>query len=605
MIKYFFIVSIFIFLSSCSYHNKQVQQAREINIDSLIQSIDTLAFDTQIKKYDSILKAYPDIPLSYKAKLLFNKANSLENIYKSEEALKIFKQLIPIYKQLKYKDNLGKVYINLGIVYGDLERKSEQLEALNKGLEIAKEIGSTRVESRAYSELAHLFYNSKDYDKSLHFLNKVLQIQKKEKDSIGMASTFQNMGIISAKKKNLDQAIDYTLKALDIDKKINDKQGMAVNYNNLGALYLNQDKKSKAIDYFKKAIEIEKKYGLKINEEYHNLAQVYLKDKNYEKAEYYYWKAYENSLKDEKKRITIAALLELAMQQKDVDKIRKFHKIEDSLLVLIEQKKSADQVKLLEKNYKLNLEKTKLSIKAKKLQKNIYLYWFGVLFLVFVGIISGLIYMNKALKLQKEKLVLEQKLLRAQLKPHFIFNSLSALQKTLIFESPMKTLTYLSKFANLIRNNFEVINKGEILLSDEINLLKDYADMHRARMEKDFDLIFDIAPDINPELTKIPPLLLQPLIENSIEHGLTSNQVKGKIIIKITRNKNKICFEIIDNGSNFRKKTKPNTKNIREHALDILKKRLKIFNKDGKDKFTIGPLENGTRVYFCIDFLKK
>jgi len=157
----------------------------------------------------------------------------------------------------------------------------------------------------------------------------------------------------------------------------------------------------------------------------------------------------------------------------------------------------------------------------------------------------------------------------------------------------------------LIRNNFEVINKGEILLSDEINLLKDYADMHRARMEKDFDLIFDIAPDINPELTKIPPLLLQPLIENSIEHGLTSNQVKGKIIIRITRNKGKICFEIIDNGSNFSQKSKLNTQNDREHALDILKKRLKIFNKDGKDKFTIGPLENGTRVYFCIDFFKK
>ena len=604
MLKNIFFILFFIFLVSCFNHSRTQQQIQEIKIDSITKSIDTLAFNIKIKKYDSILKAIPNLSLSDKARLMFDKANALIDTYKSKEALKVLEELIPIYKQLKNKESLGKVYINMGIVYGNLGKKAKQLEAINKGLNIAKEIGSARVESRAYSELAHLFYDSGDYNKSLNFLEKVLQIQKKEKDSVGMAATFQNMGLISAQKEDFSQAISYTLRALEIDQKINDIQGIAINYNNLGALYLNKNNETeKALEFFNKAIEIKKKYGLNINDEYHNIAHMYLKNKNFEKAEYYYWKAYENSPKNIDKKITVAALLQLAMQQKDIPKIRKYHQIEDSLLLLIEQAKAEDQIKLLEKNYNLNLEKIKLSIKNKKLQKNIYLYWFGVLILLFIGIISSLTYLNKSLKLQREKLLLEQKLLRAQLKPHFIFNSLAALQKTLIFESPMKTLTYLSKFAHLMRNNFEVINKGEILLSDEINLLKDYAEMHKIRMEKDFELIFEIDPEINPELISIPPLLLQPLIENSIEHGFANMEKQGKIIVRIFNKRNKICFEVIDNGSMLNLKP-VSQKSDREHALDILKKRLKYFNKDTFTRFTMDSTENGTRVYFCIDYFE-
>ncbi len=599
--KYSIIINfliILLFLYGCNTKKNKKNIKEKTKIDSLIKQWDSLPLPEQEKKYDSVLQNKTDMTPAAKAKLMFDLSNIYLDTDQSKKAEEILIKLIPIYTRLKNKEMLGKVYINLAIAYGDLEKKDQQLSAINKGIEIAKEIHSERLESRAYSEMSRIFYISGDYNKSLQFLKHVLKLQQKQKDSLGIAASYQNMAVISAENNNNDQAIKYLLKALEINNQINDIPGKAIIYNNLGALYLdNKPNFKKAIDYLNKAIVLKKKFGIPIDDEYHNLAKVYFLQKDYKKAEKYYWLAYRNSKPSKDKKTIIQSLLKLAMKEKDLKKIARMHQMEDSILVLMEKEKSKEQVRLLEKNYKLNLEKIKLSTKNKELKKNLYLYWLGVLLLLFVGIMFSLIYINKSLKLQKEKLVLEQKLLRAQLKPHFIFNSLAALQKTLIFDSPMKAITYLSKFANLIRKNFDFINKGEITLEDEIMLLKDYAEMQKVRMEKNFELVFDIDAKIDTKKTTIPPLLLQPLVENSIEHGFSKITYTGKIIIKIFIQKNKLCFEIKDNG--IMKRNNSNEK--REHALEILKKRLDFFNKKTLSNFKIISNPEGTRVSFCID----
>jgi LytS/YehU family sensor histidine kinase len=180
--------------------------------------------------------------------------------------------------------------------------------------------------------------------------------------------------------------------------------------------------------------------------------------------------------------------------------------------------------------------------------------------------------------------------------PHFIFNTLSAIQNTLLDNEPIKLAIYISKFALLIRQNFDFVNKKTISLSDEIDALKNYMDMQNLRFNNRFDYEINISNAINISKTEIPPLLIQPFIENAIEHGFRNKTEKGIIIINISKKEKYICYEIIDNGKGY-SITKINS---RTHAIDIFKKRLKLIDTKDKKTFSISSSTNGTIIKFKL-----
>ena len=142
----------------------------------------------------------------------------------------------------------------------------------------------------------------------------------------------------------------------------------------------------------------------------------------------------------------------------------------------------------------------------------------------------------------------KQKMLRQQMNPHFIFNTLNSIQYFLLDEDTTSSLTYLSKFAKLMRIVLDNSQHTFIPIEDEIRGLKLYLELESLRFEESFDYEIEIDEDVNTFEYKIPALLIQPYVENSIRHGLLHKQGKGFLFVRITKQEESLFLIIEDNG---------------------------------------------------------
>ncbi len=149
----------------------------------------------------------------------------------------------------------------------------------------------------------------------------------------------------------------------------------------------------------------------------------------------------------------------------------------------------------------------------------------------------------------KQKIIeLEQRILISQLNPHFIFNSLTAIQSYIFRNEPYYAGKYLANFSKLIRLILENSRQQFIPIAKEKETLNYYLDLQAFRFDGKFDYTISISPDIDEEHFHVPPMLAQPFIENSIEHGIIHLGYKGKIDVRYSLKNDKLIVEIEDNG---------------------------------------------------------
>jgi ligand-binding sensor domain-containing protein len=138
--------------------------------------------------------------------------------------------------------------------------------------------------------------------------------------------------------------------------------------------------------------------------------------------------------------------------------------------------------------------------------------------------------------------------LRGQMNPHFIFNSLNSIQHFITTRDKEEALNYLSKFSKLIRKILENSRENTVSISNELQLLELYIQLEQLRFSNKFDYHIEIDEKIDRENTEIPPLLIQPYIENAILHGLINKSEKGDLWLSLERNNGLLICKIEDNG---------------------------------------------------------
>ncbi|GGE34533.1 histidine kinase [Psychroflexus planctonicus] len=204
---------------------------------------------------------------------------------------------------------------------------------------------------------------------------------------------------------------------------------------------------------------------------------------------------------------------------------------------------------------------------------------------------------------------LQLSLLHNQMNPHFIFNALNSIKVYLIENDKEKAIYYLNKFSKLIRRILESSRGDTVSLEEELNIINLYIDIEKIRFDDAIDVSFDIPFELGLSSIKVPPLLLQPFVENAIWHGLSSLENNKKLHFKVRKLENGIQLKIIDNGIG-RKASKQNykQKKIKKSSLglQISNERIDFFNKREKldYKFSILDLQDtngnacGTEVRF-------
>jgi len=210
----------------------------------------------------------------------------------------------------------------------------------------------------------------------------------------------------------------------------------------------------------------------------------------------------------------------------------------------------------------------------------------------------GIHFFNRKRQLKRDEKILQEKqlaqielkALRSQMNPHFVFNSLAAIQYYINSNDIETSETYLVKFSKLIRQFFELSKEKGITIEDEIKLLKNYLDIEKLRFKDRLSYKFIIDKNIDTKNFKIPTMLLQPIVENAVNHGVFNKLENGTVTVNFKAiAKNEINIDIIDDGvgiKNTRKKRKGKLK-----SSNVLKDRLNFINQSEHWEITYSTCE--------------
>jgi ligand-binding sensor domain-containing protein len=215
------------------------------------------------------------------------------------------------------------------------------------------------------------------------------------------------------------------------------------------------------------------------------------------------------------------------------------------------------------------------------------LLWFQILFLtlllVFIwAVVSRRIKqirsknktIQERLELERNIIELEQKASRLQMNPHFIFNSLNSIQGFIAANDSFQAKKYLAKFARLMRLTLENSREEFIPLENELFVLENYLELEKLALNNSFDYTISYSDEINPEEIEIPPMLLQPFVENAILHGIKPLRRKGYIEVQFMIRDSFLVCEITDNGLGINQRQNKTEKGHKSSATDITKERL-------------------------------
>jgi LytS/YehU family sensor histidine kinase len=192
---------------------------------------------------------------------------------------------------------------------------------------------------------------------------------------------------------------------------------------------------------------------------------------------------------------------------------------------------------------------------------------------------------QKKTQMEKDILELEQKALRLQMNPHFIFNALNSIQSQIGTDNEQAARYYLAKFSRLMRQILDNSRQATITLEEEINTLENYLLIEKFCNGDRFDYNISVDPNLEKDYIKIPPMLLQPFIENAIKHGLKySNEKRGMIEVTFSEKNNLLECSVTDNGIG-RVKAEELNKNSKETyhkstALLVTQERLDLLKED-------------------------
>ncbi|OMP76973.1 sensor histidine kinase [[Flexibacter] sp. ATCC 35208] len=203
---------------------------------------------------------------------------------------------------------------------------------------------------------------------------------------------------------------------------------------------------------------------------------------------------------------------------------------------------------------------------------------------------------------------LEMKALRAQMNPHFIFNALNSIQTFMMKSETEQALSYLNRFARLIRNVLDSSQLNSITISKEIRMIENYIELEKLRFADQFDCDIHVDAALDPDFTDIPTMILQPFVENAIWHGLLHKKERGKLTIIFTKEIDRVLCMIEDDGIGRERSAALKQQTGDEHhsrGIQITRDRLALYNKrfNLDMTFDIEDLPSGTRVnvWFPLD----
>lgn len=556
--------------------------------------------------------------------------SEIRSLYNSagrqEEKLIYYEEKADYYRRYGPAENLAVCYHGIAGYYHHLANHEKAIQYYTRAWDVFKTfdpIGCANEKQSIGSE--YLAWGN--LDKAEEFLKSALQDQIRLNEAGSCFFCYHQLGDLYFKKQNFQQALQYYLqgKQYCIEPGFN-----AINLVSCAAVYLQLHSNNKARIYLDSAEKIRHKdklgifYTNGVLEIDYTFYKYYIASGNKKQAYRYLMSAMHEATESGYLPIVLKYSHELySLLLNQGDSLQALHyliyyqSLQDSLNVINTR---TSLVSFESENRTLQREKDIKLLKLQKTtQRNYYLIGMAVLVMIILGALSRFRYIRRT---EKEKLIskfkhqlahVEAKALRAQMNPHFIFNCLNSINSFIIDKEHDRASEYLIKFSKLIRQILENSSSETIPIAKELDALKLYTDLECARFDNKFKCEHHIDRCVNIQNIMIPPMLLQPFVENAIWHGLMHKQTTGTIKLIIKKSGPKLLkISIIDDGVGREKATELNSKSgtHKSYGIQITSKRIEMLNKLNSTGTQMNILDmkddhgnaTGTRVDLTIPF---
>lgn len=450
---------------------------------------------------------------------------------------------------------------NTGVDYRRREMLQKAFEMHFRALQVAEEINDVRNITIATNSIGNIRLSSGKFQEAIEEFTKSLKLEQESNNDLGVAINLGNLGYAYEGLHQMDKAIEYYKRSLAVNEKIGDPKGMAICYTCLGTAYQKKKNYPLAMEYLQKALAVNDKVDDKVHLAESNLAigQLLNEEGKLEEARKYIDEAVNLALRWDFKFILQDAYKALGENyryaddfDKSIDYTNLSLKYKDTLL---EEKYTTEyaQVEAMyevhQKDNQIKLLQQEQDINQLRIRRNlaIAIALAGFLFMLIVG---GFFYIrHRNLQANRQTLQLELRSLRSQMNPHFIFNSLSSIHRYIWSNNQEEASDYLTKFSKLMRMILDNSQHTFIPLNKELESLRLYLDLEALRCNNVFDYRIQVAENINDEEVLIPPMIIQPYVENAIWHGLVHRkEKKGQLDIEVSLNGKVLEVMVTDNG---------------------------------------------------------
>jgi hypothetical protein len=491
--------------------------------------------------------------------------------------------------------------INLGLLLLNSASFDASNDAFFKAIDFAEECGALRLKSISLNNIGDNFLSLRNFDKCRTYTNKAIPLNKNLKAWRGVAINYEllhrcdfNQGFYASAKKNLDIGFPYALKA-------NESYLYSQYYLGYGKLFAVNNNYDSARYCFKKAIAEARNEGDKRNE-----FQVYLAEGQYLRdlataqkikildtaldiaRSIQYYEGISNTAEQLSHEYDQAGNQDSALAYFRIyrSSFESLFSQNNNLNLIIKESEWLVNKKEIENAHLLELSQLQ---KKQIIFKNALLI--AALILLFLTIVAAF-FINKSVQAKKKRseFILKQKIaesqiqsLRAQMNPHFIFNSLNSIENFMMQNEKRKASDYLHKFALLIRTILESSRNEITSVALDIEALKLYIDLEQMRFNNKFNYEEKIDSELLEGDYNVPSLLIQPYVENAIVHGIAhSDKADLKLTVTATLENDFIKYVIEDNGvgrnqsANYNKINKLHHKSI---GLKITEDRVHLFNQ--------------------------
>ncbi|RZL41391.1 MAG: hypothetical protein EOP00_24935 [Pedobacter sp.] len=538
---------------------------------------------------------------SYNENINLYLGNNYESLNKVDSSIYYYAEAVKFNEQNKNIASLSFLYSRLGYIELSFShRYRSAIEYFKKQLacEVVQKDSISLFD--CLNNIGLAYKSLKLNDSALLYFNKVSTNNSNHNQSKNAALLFIADTYSNQKRHNL--ALENYSKAIKYLSLANDSTNLCIAFANKGDCLMQMKRfdqslqaLQKAKDYLTPFISLTNKSSL-----YHNFAYVYSQQNNYDKA--FYYKNLENLTKDSINTQSIGnAVAEMSAKYE-------LRQQQDSLYISKQKLTLAD-------------------LKAEERQRNFVILLVGATILALLLIAF---YSNRQLRLRNKiqqqeatqnelQLTYQYKLseselkaIRSQMNPHFIFNVLNSIESYIMDNEKAIASRLIQKFAGLSRLILENSTKSLVTADREWKALKLYTELEAMRYSNKFSFNFIVDENLELNTILLPPMLIQPLIENAILHGLiVEPKPDAHLEVSLLQIEDGLCITVSDNGVGVSDKVKtPSQKMLKQQSIGIssIKERLEMINAQckstmGKLTITPGPNDRGTIAKICLPML--